>query len=124
MVRLIDVLFALSTHEPGTRVPPDGRSGHPQRRLPLLILLICLVCLLSLGGCAGLAVSASHSPVEDPPGTLAYSMHSPVEYAIDPAVAASVLVADISVPPRVSAHNSTSASVRRIVLDATCHLEI
>jgi predicted acylesterase/phospholipase RssA len=67
MVRLIDVLSALSTHAPGTRVPPDGRSGHPQRRLPLLILLICVVCLLFLEGCAGLAVSASHSPVDRQP---------------------------------------------------------
>ena len=67
MVRLIDVIFALSTHEPGTRVPRDGRSGHSQRRLPLLILLIGLVCLLSLEGCAGLAVSASHSLVDRQP---------------------------------------------------------
>ena len=67
MVRLIDVLFALSTHEPVTRVPRDGRSGHSQGRLPLLIILICFVCLLALGGCAGLAVSASHSPVDRQP---------------------------------------------------------
>jgi predicted acylesterase/phospholipase RssA len=38
---------------------------HPsQCRLPLAILLIGLVCLLALEGCAGLAVSASHSPVD------------------------------------------------------------
>jgi predicted acylesterase/phospholipase RssA len=35
-----------------------------QRRLALAILLIGLVCLLALGGCAGLAVSASRSPVD------------------------------------------------------------
>jgi predicted acylesterase/phospholipase RssA len=64
MLRLIDVLSSLSTDAPGARVPDDGRGGHSQRRLPLLILLICLVCLLALGGCAGLAVSASHSPVD------------------------------------------------------------
>jgi predicted acylesterase/phospholipase RssA len=64
MVRIVDVLFALSTQGPDTRVPHDESGGRSQRRLTLAILLFCLVCLLTLQGCAGLAVSEPHSLVD------------------------------------------------------------
>jgi predicted acylesterase/phospholipase RssA len=67
MVRIIDVISALTTDAPGTRVPRDASGGRWQRRLPLAILLLCLVCLLALQGCAGLAVSTSRSPVDRQP---------------------------------------------------------
>ena len=67
MVRIIDVLSALSTDALGTSVPRDASGGRSQHRFPLAILLLCLVCLLALQGCAGLAVSASRSPVDRQP---------------------------------------------------------
>jgi predicted acylesterase/phospholipase RssA len=80
MVRIIDVLSALSTDAADSnalparlqpislpRLPRGGSGGRSRRRLPLAILLLCLVCLLALQGCAGLAVSASRSPVDRQP---------------------------------------------------------
>jgi predicted acylesterase/phospholipase RssA len=67
MVRIIDVLSALTTDAPGSSVPRDGSGGRSQRRFPLAILLLCLICLLALQGCAGLAVSTSRSPVDQRP---------------------------------------------------------
>jgi predicted acylesterase/phospholipase RssA len=64
MVRIVDVLFALSAQAPDTRVPHGEGGGGPQRWFPLAILLFCLVCLLSLQGCAGLAVGAPGSVVD------------------------------------------------------------
>jgi predicted acylesterase/phospholipase RssA len=51
VVRMVDVLFAVSTPL------PRGESGGPRRRLTLTILLACLFCVLAVQGCAGLAVS-------------------------------------------------------------------
>ena len=67
MVRIVDVLFALSTQAPDTRVPRDESGGGSRRWLPLAILLFCLVCLLSLQGCAGLAVGEPRSLVDRQP---------------------------------------------------------
>jgi predicted acylesterase/phospholipase RssA len=69
MVRIVDVLFALSTQAPDTRVPHGKSGGRSHRRLLLAILLFCLVCLLTLQGCAGLAVSDPHSLVDRQPPT-------------------------------------------------------
>jgi predicted acylesterase/phospholipase RssA len=70
-VRIVDVLFALSTPL------PRGESRRPPwRRLTLTILLVCVICLLTVQGCAGLAVSESKSSDRQLPSNFQLSIRT------------------------------------------------